>query len=129
MFNYFGVSRRLAKSLRDALKERDYWRTRADSLAKKLADRTDFFVEREFKLVDRFLTSQVKTFAITDEIRASKITDKDVEDAAFNDFLADKKAALIEYAKEANLRDPEAAAQVTFEENRNSYREQFDFER
>lgn len=121
MFNYFGVSRRLSKSLRDALKERDYWRTRADTLAKKLEDRTDFFVEREFKLVDRFLTSQVKTFAITDEVKASKITDKDVNDAALTDFLADKKAFLVDCAKEAGLPDPESAAQVTYDQNYSSY--------
>jgi hypothetical protein len=126
MFNYFGVSRRLAKSLRDALSERDQWKARALVLETKLDKRSDFFIEREMKLVDRFLTSQVKTFAITDEIKAQEVTAKDIHDAGLDDFMADKKEALLRWAKEANIPDPEIVAERDFTANYDRFRLEYE---
>jgi hypothetical protein len=117
MLNDFGASRRLAKQLRDALADRDRWQERANDLELKLERRSDFFIEREFRLVDRFLTSQVKTFAITDEIKAKQITEQDVSTAALDDFMAEKKQFLVQCAKEAGVPEPEARAERDFANN------------
>lgn len=121
MFNFYGASRRLAKQLRDALKERNQWKDRALGLEKKLDARSDFFIEREMKLVDRFLTSQAKTFAITDEIKAQQITETDVTNAALEDFLQEKREFLVQCAKEADYPNPERAAADTFKQEYPNY--------
>ncbi len=120
MFNFYGAARRLRKQLAAATRERDVERKRAEALQKRLDDRSDFFIEREMKLVDRFLTSQVKTYAITDEIRAAapKI---EVEDDALDVFLAEKREFLVNCAKEAGVDRPEDAANTTFNQNYSAY--------
>lgn len=119
MFNYFGAARRLKKELRAALEDRDKWQKRAEALEAKLDKRSDFFIEREFKLVDRFLTSQVKTFAITDEVKA--VTEKDVKNHDLDVFLREKKEQLVEWAREAGHKDPERSADETFQQNYGAY--------
>ena len=119
MFNFYGAARRLRKQLAAATRERDYWQARAQAVQKRLDDRSDFFIEREMKLVDRFLTSQVKTYAITDEIRAA--VPKVVEDDALDVFLAEKPEFLVSCAKEAGIDRPEDAADATFNQNYSAY--------
>lgn len=126
MFSFYRASRRLARELRAALKDRDYWRERASLLEKKLDHRSDFFIEREFKLVDRFLTSQVKTYAITDEIKAHEITAEDVKSEDLAIFLAEKKAFLVQCAKEANVDNATAVAEQDFNANIGAYILQFE---
>lgn len=92
-----------------------------EKLEAKIEERTDFFVEREFRLVDRILTKK-GTFAITDEIRAKTITDtKDQEDFAQEAYLADKLQFLVQCAKDEGDPDPEAWAAKLFEQNRSEY--------
>ncbi len=119
MFNFYGAARRLKKQLAAATRERDSWQKRAEALQKRLDERSDFFIEREMKLVDRFLTSQVKTYAITDEIRAA--APKVVEDDALDVFLAEKREFLVSCAKEAGIDRPEDAANTTFNQNYSAY--------
>ena len=120
MVNFYGAARRAAKDLRVACVERDKWKACAESLQRKLDERSDFFIEREMRLVDRFLTSQAKTYAITDEIK-SKITERDVKDAALDEFLAEKKEFLVECARDAGFDNPKAQANATFNQNYSSY--------
>lgn len=109
----------MKKELRSALEDRDKWQKRAEALEAKLDKRSDFFIEREFKLVDRFLTSQVKTFAITDEVKA--VTEKDVKNHDLDVFLREKKEQLVEWAREAGHKDPERSADETFQQNYGAY--------
>lgn len=121
MLNYYGAARRLKKELKAALKDRDRWQQRADALTDKLEKRTDLFVEREFRLVDRFLTKKVGTFAITDEIQAKQITEQEVKDADLQDFLAEKRDFLVQCARDANVENPEQQAADDFAKNYDRY--------
>lgn len=120
MFNYLSAARALKKQLSAAEQECRMWKERALSLESKLDKRSDFFIEREFKLIDRFLTSQAKTYAITDEIR-TQITETDVKNAALDVFLDEKRAQLVEWARDAGHRDPERSADETYQQNYPAY--------
>lgn len=123
MFSYYRAARRLAKERDAALKDAQVQRDEAARLRRKLDERSDFFIEREMRLIDRFLTSQVKTYAITDEIKSKAriATEEEVKDGALDDFLADKKAFLVQCAREAGMEKPEEAAKETFEQNYSAY--------
>jgi hypothetical protein len=108
-------------STQDKLKAKE---EEIERLQTKLEKRSDFFIEREFRLVDRFLTSKAKTFAITDEIRQKERVeqdDRETEEAALKAFLDDKKEFLVHCAHEAGLQDPATAAAKTFEQNQSQY--------
>lgn len=97
-------------------------------LRKKLDDRSDLFIEREFKLMDRFLTSQVKTYAITDEINAKKITQADVDESDWDAFRLDKIEFLEQCAKDAGEDNPRDRAVADFENNIGLFRQEFESE-
>lgn len=125
MFSYFGTVRRAVQERDKALSERDFWKTRALELESKLEQRSDFFIEREFKLVDRFLTSQVKTYAITDEIKAKEATQEQVDDADLITFLKEKKDFLLECAIEAGEPDPQISVDRIYNAHYNEYVAEF----
>lgn len=120
MFNYLAAARRLKKEIRALQKDRDQWQKRAVELEAKLEKRSDLFIEREFRLIDRFLTSKAKTYAITDEVK-SQVTATDVSDAALDVFLQEKKAQLAEWAREAGHENPERSANETYQQNYEAY--------
>lgn len=105
------------------------WEARARYLEQKLDDRSDLFIEREQKLIDRFLTSQVKTFAITDEIAAKKITQQDVDESDFDNFKNDKIDFLEQCAREAGEPHPRDRAIADFNANYGLFRQEFEGER
>lgn len=118
---FFSTLREAVRRRREAELDRDFWKARAEKLEAKLEERTDFFIEREFRLIDRVLVKK-GTYAITDEIRAkSIIEDKEAEDHALEAYLEDIKQFLVTCAKEAGAVDPEATAARTFEQNRSQY--------
>jgi hypothetical protein len=119
---FFSTLRQAARDKRAAEQERDFWKERALRLEKKLEDRTDFFVEREFRLIDRTLTGRAKVPAITDEIRAKQLqpeTDATASAEALNEYLAEKKQNLIDMALEAGL--PAERGAADFERNRDRF--------
>lgn len=118
---FFTTLREAVRRRKQAELDRDFWKAKAERLEGKIEERTDFFVEREFRLVDRILTKK-GTFAITDEIRAKSITtNEDAERYALDAFLADKKEFLVDCAREAGEKDPEDVAARTFEQHRSEY--------
>lgn len=117
---FFSAYRRAIRKQRELAADRDFWKTRALELEKKLEKRSDFFIEREFRLVDRFLTSEKKTYAITDEIRQKEkdLTMQDADNAALDAFLDEKKDAMIRWAREAGIPHPVETATNDFERQR-----------
>lgn len=118
---FFSTLRRAIRERRLAEADRDFWKQRSLLAEAKLDDRSDFFIEREFRLIDRFLTSTAKVQAITDEIRYKQPTEQEVTDHALEAYLADKRDALIDYAREAGRENPEETAQRTYDENYSKY--------
>jgi hypothetical protein len=129
-------------SLRKAIRERkqaeadrDLYKDRLEDaehevrrLQEKLEERTDFFMEREFKIFDRFFTSERKTYAITDEIRRKQLDEtfeKEASGAALTAYLADKKEFLEQCAREAGFPDWKDKADRTFQENYGQYVTEF----
>lgn len=128
MFSFYRAAKQLKRDLKRVTADRDHWKAEAARLSRKLEDRTDHFVEREFRFVDRFLTAKAKTFAITDEVKAAReeATEIAVENEAWDAYKADKIAFLIECAANAGRPHPEAEAHRTFEQNYASYRLEFE---
>lgn len=127
---YYRALRRTVRELHKAQAEAEEYKARALFLEKKLEERSDLFIEREFKLIDRFLTSNVKTYAIADEIKAaSKITDADVSEAEWDAFKADKIDFLEGCAREAGESNPRQRAVIDFERAEGIYKQEFDAER
>jgi len=111
---FFSVIRRAIRDRKKAEADRDYWKVCADRLQKKLEERSDFFIEREMRLVDRFLTARVKTHAITDEIRTKALLGSETgEDHQLREYLAEKKQEMINFAVEAG--EPPSRAVEDFE--------------
>lgn len=133
---FFSTIRQAVRERRKAEADRDLLQVQVvkleaeiERLRGKLEKRTDFFVEREFRIVDRFFTAERKTFAITDEIRQKEETakwDAEAKDAAVTAFLQDKKDFLEQCAREANIEDWKDAAAQTFKENYSSYMMEFE---
>lgn len=121
---FFAAYRRAVRLRREVEADRDFWKKRALDLEVTLQQRSDFFIEREFKMIDRFLTAKVGTFAITDEIRARQnrpeVTDREVYQRALDDFLQEQKEIYKQYAIDANLPDPDVQAQRTLEQQMSS---------
>jgi len=126
---FFSTLRNAVRLRRDAEADRDFWKQRALAYESKLEARSDFYIEREFRLMDRFLTSQVKVPAITDEIRSHSPTDQEVTDHAREAYLQDVKEGLVHYAREAGKSDPEGEAARTFEQNYSRYVNDFEMQR
>ena len=97
------------------------WEARCKAAERELKERVDFFIEREFRLIDRFLTSQAKVPAITDEIRTKRLPmEQDpVFVAQLEAYLEEKKENLIMMAREAGL--PAERAIEDFERNRDAF--------
>lgn len=105
---FFSSIRQAIRDRKRAEADRDYWKARAEKFEARLEERDDFMREREFRLVDRFLTAKVKTHAITDEIRGRKFLAVDDKRHAeqLEAYLEEKKQELIQMAKEAGIPDP-----------------------
>jgi hypothetical protein len=119
---FFSAYRRAIRERKRVEADRDYWKDRAEKIEAKLEARTDFYVEREMRLIDRFLTSKAKTHAITDEIRAKSLVTPEVDSAyvaKLNEYLEEKKEELIEHARQAGL--PAETAIRDFERNRDFF--------
>jgi len=123
---FFSTLRKAIRERRLAEADRNFWKQRCLEIEAKLEARSDFFIEREFRLVDRFLTSQVKVPAITDEIRLKQPTLEEVTNHALEAFLQDKREALLDWAREANMPNPEESAARTFDEQYSNYVTQFE---
>lgn len=98
-------------------------------LQEKLEKRTDFFVEREFRIFDRFFTSEKKTYAITDEIKQKEDSVKyaaEARDAALTAYLEDKREFLERCAREANYENWKDVAAEKYKANYNQYVVDFD---
>lgn len=118
---FFSTIRNAVKGRKQAELDRDFWKARALALEAKLEQRSDFFIEREFRLIDRALTKN-GTFAITDEIRAKAVIENDeTEKYALEAYLEEQREFLVQCAKDAGKPDPEDVAAKTFEQNRAAY--------
>jgi hypothetical protein len=126
MISWFRSTRAAVRDLKAALADRDFWKGKAESyeaefkaLRQKYDDRSDFFVEREFKIIDRFFTAERKTYAITDEIRSQRpeATQQDVNEAALEEHLKAKKEWLIQCAIDAGFPNPVEIGTRDFEKN------------
>ena len=96
MFKKYREVRRLRRELAGAASREVVLRARVDSLTEQL-------LERDFAWADRFLTAQVKTHAIGDQVRETLRPENvkaDDRAARLAEFLADKKALLREFALE-----------------------------
>lgn len=133
---FLSTIRQAVREKRKALADRDFHKARADKLEAeverlriKLEKRTDFMLEREFRIVDRFFTSEKKTYAITDEIRSKEETlkyDAEAKAAAKDAFLSDKLEFLEQCAREAGFDNWKDRARQTFNENYSQYIIQFE---
>ena len=130
MFSFYRASKRAIQQRDDALTDRNFWRERCLKLERKLEERSDHFIEREFKLIDRFLTSSAKTYAISDEIRASKqVSQADVDEDAWLAYRADKIEFLAECLREGGVTENVMdRATHDFEANEATFRQEFQFE-
>jgi hypothetical protein len=103
IFEKYREVRRLRRELslsavREAslLEKIDLLKARCDSLVEQL-------LERDFAWADRFLTAQVKTHAIGDQVRETlrgEVVKVDDKAARLAEFLAEKKVILREFALE-----------------------------
>lgn len=119
---FFSTLRNAVRRRREAELDRDFWKAKAQRLEAKLEERSDFFIEREMRIIDRHFTRNMKTYAITDEIRAKAIeTNDESEKYALEAFLQDKKEFLVDCAREAGEADPQSTAERTFSQNYASY--------
>jgi exonuclease VII large subunit len=114
----------LSRAIVDLQEQSDDQKKEIDRLREKLERRSDFFIEREFRLIDRLLTSKVKTYAITDEIRHKERTEeaeRETQSATREAYLRDKKKFLLECAIDAGTPNPEEAAAQMFARNQSQY--------
>lgn len=118
---FFSTLREAVRRRREAELDRDFWKQKALDAEAKLEKRSDFFIDREMRIFDRFLTAKVKTHAITDEIKAKQADTEDYEAHALEAYLQDTKDFLVQCAKEAGAENPEDTAARTFEANRSQY--------
>lgn len=130
MFAFYRAAKRAIQERDAALQDRNFWRDRCLKLELRLEERSDLFIEREFKLIDRFLTSTAKTYAISDEIKASKqVSQTDVDDETWNNFRLDKIAFLADCLRDEGITDNVMdRAQRDFEANITTYKNEFESE-
>lgn len=120
---FFRAIRQAVRDRKKAEADACFWKAEAQRLAAKLEERSDLFIEREFRLMDRFLTTKAKTHAITDEIAAKAIIGQPDERylAQQAAYLEEKKQDLIRLAKQANVPNYQEVALRDFERNYERY--------
>jgi hypothetical protein len=127
--------RKAVRERKQAEADRDLYKARmeraeeeAERLRSKLESRTDFFIEREFRIFDRFFTSVHKTHAITDEVKRKvdeEQWERESKDAALEAHLEDKRLFLEQCAREAGYPDWKDKAAKTYEERYSQYVQEF----
>jgi hypothetical protein len=132
MFEKWREVRRLNKEVKRIEGERDAARREAISLRQQLEARTNLLLERDFAFVDRFLTSQAKTYAISDEAKvksAPDVTKTDVREAELTAFMSDKKDFLRECLLDAGCPPDQVNSRVErdFSANYEAYKTEFEF--
>jgi hypothetical protein len=120
--NLFATRReltRLRRELSFRTSEVAVWQKKCAALEQKLERRTEQLLERDFAWSDRFLTGQVKTYAIRDEVQgkleSNPVTDESVKAQTRENYLRDKKLQLEEWAMEQygdEMKAREAAEKV-----------------
>lgn len=124
MFGFFATRREFKRLLR----QEKILSERCVLLEKELKAANDLRFERELLLIDRILTSTVKTFAIADEAEHKTFL-KDTEAVAaqekaeLNEYLQRKRNELRADALEANA--PEADAETLYRQNEPFYIEAY----
>ncbi len=121
-FSNFRERRRLAEEVK-------YLRRRVVVLEEKNSSLTNQLLERDFLWADRFLTSQVKTWAISDEANSRSAERERLPDSSvqpeLKSYLNSRYNEILEDAKEANLGEVEADA--LYKKREPDFIEEFEF--
>ena len=111
--------------IRRLARDEKFWRERAARLEKERDDKNALLLELGFRWSDRFLTAQVKTYAITDEAKANINTQtsnaapkEDVQ--TYLQFTYDK---IMRDADEEGI--PRTQAEAYYRENETRFIEEF----
>lgn len=98
------------REVRRLVRERKEDRAEIKSLRQENERLRNLLLERDFLFVDRFLTSKVNTFAISDEAQHKAAVDEADQKDELKFFLQQKKTELYQEARDAGATIVEADA-------------------